>query len=105
MIMRRSKIILSLWLDDHSGAVGYDFAHGLADFRGVELHTNDSVGTHGGRVLYHAINSVTARFLQQFGIFNDLATRQRTQSSHDVPAQAATAHNHAEDLAFCFNDA
>src|SRR5205085_9873331 len=47
----------------------------------------------------HAVDRVATRLLQQLGVFLDLAATQGAQARHDVAAQAAAAHDQAEDLA------
>jgi hypothetical protein len=42
---------------------------------------------------------MAARFFQQLGVLRNLAAAERAQAGHDVAADAAAAHHHAEDLA------
>src|SRR6185312_16522373 len=87
------------------GTVGHDLAHHLADLVGVEAHHDDGVGAHGLGVLHHAVHGVAARFLQQGGVFDDLAAHDGTQAGHDIAAEAAAPHHHPEHLALHFLDA
>src|SRR6266436_2554025 len=81
-----------------SGAIGNDFAHGLAHFGGIEAHHDDTVGAHGGRVSYHSVDGLPAGLFQQLRIFMNLAAGDRAQPGHDIAADAAAAHDDSKTL-------
>src|SRR5947209_2623953 len=75
-------------LEDHRGAVGDDFAHGLADLRGIETHHDDAIRAHDGGILDEAIDGVPAGLFKQLRVFVDLTAHNRAQPRHDVAAQS-----------------
>src|SRR4029077_3736724 len=89
-------------IQHHRGAVGDDFAHGLADFRGVKTHHHHRVGLHEARILDHAIDCLAAGELEQLGVFLDLTAHDRAQAGENVAAEAAAADDDPEDLTLDF---
>src|SRR5690348_7681819 len=103
--MKTASTTLRGRFQHHRGAVGDDLAHGLADLRRIEAHHDHRVRAHRLRIGGQAVNCVPARFLEHLRVFVDFAADEGPQPGHHVSANAAAAHDHAEDLAFGFPDA
>src|SRR5713226_9436975 len=71
--IERSIASAGIGLEDDGRAVGDDLAHGLADLRRIEAHHDDGIGAHGGGVPHQTVDRLAPRFLEQAGIFVDLA--------------------------------
>ena len=52
--------------------------------------------------MYHPIDSLAPRLLQQSGLFLDLIADNQAEDGQDVPAYAAAANHYSEPLTFYF---
>ena len=84
--------------DDRRRPIGNDLAHCLTDLGRIETHHQDRIGAHHRGVFNQAIDRVTARLLEQQGIFVDLAADDRAQPGHDVATEAAAPDDDAKAL-------
>src|SRR6185312_3183610 len=89
-------------LEHHGRSVSDDFTHRLSDLGGIESHHHDRVRLHECRIAHHAVDGVATSLLEQLCVFADLPADDGAQSGHDVAAQTAAPHHHAEDLALHF---